>query len=265
MLDDYLSALADRASPHTVKGYGDDLRDFDSWFFITNGQMLMPDALTTTDAREYRQHLIQQGARPATVNRRLAALKSFAHYHHIALSVRPVAEQAVAPKWLDGREQAALLREAERGCNVQREHAQRDWAIVTLLLNSGLRVSELCALAAEDVNLAERSGALTVRHGKGDKTRTVPLNLDARKAAAAIIFPLGLTSRSVQRAIEALGRRAGVEVSPHTLRHTFAHNLIERVGLERVAALLGHSKLDTTRRYTTPSAADLRRAVETLD
>lgn len=61
-------------------------------------------------------------------------------------------------------------------------------------------------------------------------------------------------------------RRAGVDLSAHTLRHTFAKNLVDAgVTLEKVAALLGHSSLDTTRVYTTPGKSDLEKAVSVLD
>jgi len=63
-----------------------------------------------------------------------------------------------------------------------------------------------------------------------------------------------------------LGRRAGVEVTPHMLRHTFAKNLVDAgVTLEKVAMLLGHSSLNTTKIYTIPGEADLQAAVEALD
>ena len=61
------------------------------------------------------------------------------------------------------------------------------------------------------------------------------------------------------------GRRAGVEVTPHTLRHSFAKNLIDAgVSMEKVAALLGHSNLNTTRIYITPGAEDLQEAVHAI-
>ncbi len=71
-----------------------------------------------------------------------------------------------------------------------------------------------------------------------------------------------LKSSGVQDILGELGRVCGVEVTPHTPRHTFAKNLIDRgVPLNQVATLLGHSSLITTRLYTTPSEADLERAV----
>jgi site-specific recombinase XerD len=77
----------------------------------------------------------------------------------------------------------------------------------------------------------------------------------------------GLTARSAQRILNRYGRAAGIEsLTPHVLRHSFAKNLVDNeVGLEKVAALLGHSNLNTTRIYITPSEQDLERAVETIE
>ena len=78
---------------------------------------------------------------------------------------------------------------------------------------------------------------------------------------------MALSSRSVQRALSRLGKAAGLErLTPHVLRHSFAKNLIDfGVGLEKVAALLGHSNLNTTKIYITPNQKDLEQAVERLE
>ena len=96
---------------------------------------------------------------------------------------RPVPQERPGPRWLDRREQNALLRAVERAGK------PRDLAVVRLLLNTGLRVQELCALTWKDVALSDRKGLLTVRHGKGGKHRQVPLNHDARAALAALGYP----------------------------------------------------------------------------
>ena len=147
------------------------------------------------------------------------------------------------------------------------------------LWHTGLRVSEAITLTQRDVQLSERKGQVTVR-GKGTKQRTVPLNTEARQALQAWldVRPItaddavwistetdcALTVRSVQHVFERYGRAAHVEhLSPHVLRHCFGKNLIDaEVSLEKVAALLGHSNLNTTRIYITPSEQDLAQAVE---
>jgi len=276
-------------SPLTIMGYGSDLGHFLIWYQQTNGELL-EGAFTPTDVREYKAWLqTNERAAPATINRRLAALKAYGAWlvesglaeFNPAAAAREVRQQRLAPRWLDKAAQTRLTRELERGMlaartDGARREAVRNFAIGILLLNTGLRVAELCALMVADLTIGERSGRLVVRSGKGDKYREVPLNLNARKALAdwlawlpaPAVPPLvfALKPRAVQRLLAAVGRRAGVELTPHTLRHTFAHNLINAgVGLDRVAALMGHSNLEATRRYTIPGAADLAQAVGALD
>ncbi len=283
-------------SPLTIKGYLSDLRLFARWFDETNGEAFSLLAWTAADVRAYRQGLLDQGMKPQTINRRLAALAAFGNWAvrkgHLAVNpaqhVRSVAQSPLAPKWLDRRGRAALLRAAEKDVQVARMRYPRLWvlrlrdaAMVVVLINTGLRVGELCALQLTDVQMGERKGSLTVRSGKGGKQRTVPLNGEARRilgeyllhrpqveTAALFVGQRGgaVTARSVQRAVNRLAQDAGLEdVTPHTLRHTFAKSLIDRgVSIEKVAALLGHSDLNITRIYTTPGEQDLREAVETL-
>jgi site-specific recombinase XerD len=269
----------------TVRGYLNDMQAFVRWFEQTNGEAFSPSRLTPTDAREYRQWLLSRQAAPATINRKLAALRAFAQWANVPFDVRGVEEQVLAPRWLDRREQAALLRETERAANnavtaSARLQAARDRSIVLLLLNTGLRISELCALTFTDLELSDRKGKVIVRQGKGSKRREIPLNqsarqairdwLDVRPQTSAMLF-LGrrgdaLTPSGVHRRLVDLAQRAKIEhLSPHTLRHTFAKNLVDSgVGLERVAALLGHANLNTTRVYVAPGQRDLERAVEGL-
>jgi site-specific recombinase XerD len=202
-------------------------------------------------------------------------------------AVRGVAEQKHAPKWLDRRAQARLMRELEKTVtNAHTEPAKlkaaRNLALVRLLLNTGLRVSELCALEMDDIpQLGERSGRLVVREGKGCKRREMPLNADARRAlsawlkvrpqselSAVFVGRRGepLTKSGINRLLDEYDRRADVEVSPHTLHHSFAKNLVDAgISLDRVAALTGHAKLETTRLYTLPGERDLELAVEAVE
>lgn len=296
-IEAFAAHLRDRdRSPATVLSYGRELQHFAAWFEQTNGQPLTPAALTGRDVRDYREFCQTVGRlKPATINRRLAAIRAYGAWlveseqlaSNPAEHVKLIGEAPLAPRSLDRRQLAALERELERSVNAASTEAARfirarDKAIVMLLANTGLRVSELCALEIADVVIAERRGELTVRRGKGNKQRTVPLNVDVRRAivlwralrlsvgASPILFcdhqGEPLRPRGVQRAIEEYGRRAGVPVTPHTLRHTFAKSLADAgVRAEEIAALLGHSKLETTRRYTQPTGRDLAAAVERLE
>ncbi len=158
--------------------------------------------------------------------------------------------------------------------------AWRDEALLNLLLYTGLRVGEAAALRLDDLVLNGKAAKVTVRSGKGLRYREVPLHKDARQALAAYMQvrpadqgdhlflgqrgPLG--SRGIQMQLAALGQAAGVTVTPHMLRHTFATRLLRESGadLVTVAALLGHASIATTQIYTRPGEADMIRAVDKL-
>lgn len=198
-----------------------------------------------------------------------------------------------APKWLTRQEQYALLRAVEQEVQLGELRAKgdtsapgaiwpkRDRALVRLLLAAGLRLSEAAALRLADVEIKPRSGSVTVRSGKGNKRRVVPLNADARKALgewleisrsarndeeALFLSQKGgaLSGRAMAEAVATLGGKAGLEgLHPHILRHSCAKNLVDQgIGIEKVAMILGHESLETTRLYTMPSEGDLQAAVE---
>ncbi len=282
----------------TINGYVADVRLFARWFEQTNHEAFTPQVVTPTDVREYRQHLLNvKRQKASTINRKLAALSTFMVWakevgrieHDPTANVRFVEEAPRGPRYLDKKEQYALQRAIERDLQFSQMHYPRRWlsrrrdaSLVLFLWHTGLRVSEAIAMLKRDVQLSERKGQVAVC-GKGTRQRTVPLNAEARQALQAWLDVRpkgedehvfvstetsdGLTARSAQRILNRYGRAAGIEsLTPHVLRHSFAKNLVDNeVGLEKVAALLGHSNLNTTRIYVTPSENDLERAVETIE
>jgi integrase/recombinase XerC len=290
-LTSFLASLrAEDLSPRTVDGYRLDLLAVSRWYRESRGTELRWEALASTDLISYRQHLASvERLRPATVNRRLQALRRFCHWaqEHKILKADPGeavksvrVTQRGRPHGLEEPEVHALLRVAgESGHG----HARRNYALVQFLLQTGLRISEAAALCFADLKLRERSGSVRVRQGKGRKEREVPLNASARRALRAYLEPRGalrpeaplflsgrggpMAVRSIQNLIAQLARRAKitrVRVSPHTLRHTFAlHYLRQNPGkLVELASLLGHESLDTTALYTRPSIDDLAEDLE---
>lgn len=279
-------------SDKTVKGYLADLHRFAVWFERCNSKELIPINLTPTDIKLYRNWLQEHKAKPTTINRQLAAIRAYAKWAQESeqissnpmRGIRPVQMQKLAPKWLDRSQQNKLISTAEQALNAARTEsatmlAQRDLTIIQVLLNTGLRVGELCDLTFADIVMSPKKGKIIVRQGKGERRREIPLNLDARKALniwlemrgddGALLFSgkrgEGISVSGVHRRLAELGRIAKVDVHPHTLRHSFSKNLIDAgVSLEKVASLLGHSSLSTTRIYTTPGERDLEVAVERL-
>jgi site-specific recombinase XerD len=276
-------------STATVKHYLSDLRQFGHWFETRTGEPFTLQGVTEYDVRDWRDHLAAT-MKPATVNRKLAALAALYRWALEAdqvqrdptIHVNGVAQQPTAPKALSEQELTRILRKAQQGDN------KRDIALLELLAATGLRASEVAGLKVGDAELNERSGWLTVR-GKGRKQRRVPVNAKARRAlreyleeraageqgiAPSAEKPLFLTQKDTEMTpyavwytVKKYAQLAGAEnVSPHTFRHTVATRLVREptVDLVTAATFLGHSRLDTTARYSQPSEEDLAEAAERL-
>ena len=264
---------SDRAK--SARSYVSDIRDFFTWL---EKKAISIKSITPLDMTEYRAYLQIQGRKPSTVNRKLVSLRIFFNWlvqqklilDNPAENIKPVTTQGLTPKWLTRQEQAALMRA------VREKQNPRDEALITLILHTGLRVSEVASLIREDIFIGERSGKVIVRQGKGNKYREVPLNKTVRHVMQkwfkanpdGPLFPnrykKPLSTRAIHNIISEYAYYAKLrDVSPHTLRHTFCKNLIDAgVPIDQVAMMAGHSKLDITRVYTAPSIDDLQSAVE---
>ncbi|MGH8254903.1 MAG: tyrosine-type recombinase/integrase [Steroidobacteraceae bacterium] len=283
-------------APATRRGYGYDLRHFLAWRASVQTEDFTLERLGEYDLIAYRQHLLAAGRRPATVNRRLNALRRLCRWAHSVGNLRADVAHGLRPVRVVRNRQPAGLTDAEAHALLRAAGASthglagRNYALVQLMLQAGLRVGEVAALRVEDVTLHERSGSVRIRAGKGMKAREVPLNATARRALQRYLEggrvltagePLFLSSRgtampvrSIQAAIASLVRRARIKriaASAHSLRHTFALGYLrDNPGkLVELAGLLGHDSLDTTAVYTRPSeddlAADLERSHLNVD
>nr|MBI4156208.1 tyrosine-type recombinase/integrase [Candidatus Woesearchaeota archaeon] len=150
--------------------------------------------------------------------------------------------------------------------------------ILSLLYSSGLRVSELTNLKKNDLNLEANEGI--VKSGKGDKDRIIlfsknlaeELKTYLKDIKSDYLFP-GLrdnkmSPRNIQKLIERLKPKAGIskDISPHTLRHSFATHLHEDgLDIRKIQVLLGHSRIDTTEIYTKVSIKNLKDIKNPLD
>lgn len=158
----------------------------------------------------------------------------------------------------------------------EKPNAVRDKAIIMIMVDGGLRASEVCGLAVSDYE--QRRGQLTIRHGKGDKKRQVYLGEVARKSLWRYLAtrkamkrddPLlmsrdgGALSRFALRSmIEHLGQRAGVDgATCHRFRHTFAINFLRNGGnLFALQEMLGHASLEMVKNYAKIAELDLETA-----
>lgn len=257
--EDYLDHHA--LSPATVRNYLADLRAFTRWQVTHKAH---PQNFAPSDFRAYREHLCNETAQsPATVNRRLQSLRLFGRFlHEMGHAVdNPTREIQLlrnghppAPRTLTRLESNQLAESIRAG---RPSLAQRDHAIMQLMLQAGLRVHEVAALRLSDL-VATRRGMNIHVHGNGrGGGRTVPLNSTAARALrdymptrAAIprvdhLFlsqrGQALSVRSIQRLIDAHARAMGLTgVCAQSLRHTCAKNMLEQThDAARVARWLG--------------------------
>lgn len=230
--------------------------------------------------RDYKTALkVLHLAKPSSVNLALVAVDHF--YRFLELPPPQVAREdlpAQAPRALEPPEQKRFLRAVER-CS-----SARDRAIALLLFYTGLRISECASLTMDDVRLSSRKGLVIVRMGKGNTYREVPLNAEVRTALdnwleqrkqrvsqrnelALFLTRRGtrLATRSMDDVVRRLGQEAHLSLSAHILRHTCLTSLVRNGNdLVLVAELAGHKRLETTHRYSLPTAADREAAMEGL-
>ena len=252
-------------SGHTLRAYRKDLEDFAAYAPKDAGDIEM------IDVRGFVAQQIKNGLTKTTAGRRLSSVRSFLKFltregylkaNPAKLVTTPKAECHL-PKFLSVDDVFALI---ERPEPVGFIHA-RDKAILELLYSSGLRVSEVAALGAEDVST--REGLVKVR-GKGKKERIVPLGSKAaeairgymtekillkKKSKTLFLNRSGtpLSERSIRRVVVKYARLIGVsgQIGPHTMRHTFASHLLQAgADLRVIQELLGHASLSTTQKYT---------------
>lgn len=263
-------------SKHTKRTYLTRVRLFLQWLegSIDGSKVLTNEVDRDFAIRDYRVNLLTSGAKPATVNASLAALDSY--FMHIGLGKAKVRRQdlpATAPKALEHEELRRVLK-AIAHCS------SRDRAICMILLHTGIRISELAALNVADVFVSARKGELTIRNGKGNRHRSIPLNTDLREVLQIylsaprtpdeplFVSRLGkrLSTSAIDHLVRQIANDCGVKMSCHSMRHTMITKLV-RSGLDIVviAELAGHSRLETTRRYSLPTVHDKIRAVERLN
>ena|SRR3989344_2511177 len=156
----------------------------------------------------------------------------------------------------------------------------RSRLLLQFIYSSGVRVSEAVNMKADDINLKERMGK--VKSGKGNKDRIIILSkdwcrlakkyLDRKRVKSAFLFSKKngkpISPDTVQRLVRFCAKKAGIqkEVTPHSLRHSFATHLLEAgVNIRNIQELLGHSNLNTTQIYTHVSTEQLKKVESPLD
>ncbi|MBI5549370.1 MAG: site-specific tyrosine recombinase XerD [Deltaproteobacteria bacterium] len=267
-------------SGNTLEAYSSDLRD---WLdFLAKAGIDEPEEIAPDRVREHLLALHQRGLSHRSQARHLAAIRGL---HRFLLRERHCKRDPTEdietprlrrklPVFLTVVEVEQLLAAPDD----RKPAGERDRAMLEVLYATGLRVSELCSLSADDVNL--RDGYLIAR-GKGSKERIVPLGDYAvawvkrwleqgreamrkgRPSRALFIGPRGtaITRQGVWKIVRRCALAAGIRkaLSPHKLRHSFATHLLERgADLRAVQAMLGHADISTTQIYTHVDRARVR-------
>jgi tyrosine recombinase XerC len=262
-------------SKHTILNYRLDLNEF--------VKFIDKVSVEKVDYQHFRRFLAQlrkKEHRPRTLARKLSSLRSFFKFLHrediikenpAVLLVTPKLDRPL-PKFLSEKEMAKFIESP----SLKKEMGLRDRAILEMLYSTGIRVSELVGLNVEDVDLLSNVAKVA---GKGKKERIVPVGdqalkivrryLEKRKHKSYALFlnKFGkrLSDRSIRNIVDKYIKKAciGQNISPHTLRHSFATHLLDRgADLRFVQELLGHASLSTTQIYTHVTTDKLKKVYD---
>ena len=287
-VEDFTSALTS-VSPATVAAYRRDVAGFVEW--AERAGVDGPQSVDRLTVRRYLASLTTRRRAKRTIARTASSLRRYFGWlqREGAIESDPTTRlsapkgDARLPHVLRADELHRLLDEPLAAADDDPDFVRcRDDAVLELLYGSGLRVSEVCGLTVDDLDL--RHGRLTV-WGKGSKQRRVPLSAPAievlrgwvrsGRSAALTAWPSAdavhdalfvnrrgrpLTPRDVRRILD---HRSPVPTHPHALRHTYATHLLDGgADLRAVQELLGHADLATTQIYTHVSRERLRRVFD---
>lgn len=278
-LDDLLSSWelhlrAERKSPDTLKSYGDGVRAYIE-YCLASGK---PVTVDRTTLREFVDHMLTAGLKPATATSRHLAIRRFSAWLTeegeqgpdplVGLKAPKIDQPVVDP--LTDDELKAML----KACKGSEFMDKRDEALLRLMYTTGGRAGEVVAIRVEDLHLREQPPTVTIYRGKGGKGRNVPL---APEVAAAIDRYLrarrthrlaqspalwlgdrgkGFSYDALHKALRGRALAAGVEgFHPHRLRHTAAHRWLSKGGSEGgLMAVAGWTRPDMLLRYTRAQA-----------
>lgn len=300
LVGEFLRHLRDErdASVYTQRNYRQALDEFCQWSVKERGQAPAWATLKPDDFRYYLRYLGRENFSRAAIALRFSGLRTFYRYlirrGNVELSpIRKLSLPKPAkrlPKFIPAKQMLALLEAPLKEYAELKKHADeapdpapflRDVAILETIYSCGLRISELCGLQADDLDLREQVARL---RGKGKKERLVPIGGPALKAIENYwkLLPLSpggktpvflanpaksrpMYPRLVQLRLKRYLEIAGLDpaLTPHCLRHSYATHLLDAgADLRSVQELLGHAHLVTTQVYTHLTTERLKKAYD---
>lgn len=281
---EYYLKVTKGLSTNSISSYGTDLKEYVE-FIEKNYAISDPNLITKQHIRNFIARLKRKHSTSSSVSRKMSAIRSFHKYLLLEKLVQmdvssgvklPKKEQRL-PVVLSVEEIDALMVAADGDDPLE----LRNKAMLELLYGSGLRISELLDIRLGDLHI--NMGFINVS-GKGNKERIVPVGAESsfalkryldkgrpalKKVTGDIVFVnsrgSGISRVGFYKVLQTLTTKAGItkDVSPHTLRHSFASHLLENgVDLRVVQELLGHEDISTTQIYTHISKAQLQKVYE---
>jgi integrase/recombinase XerC len=277
-----------RYSPGTVQNYRRDIEEFTAWLKLERPGDLRPAMVTADDIRAWivslsdRRHLS-----PASINREVSSLRSFFRWLRATgvvdkdpfARIRALRTPKRLPVWIPEKKMGEITAHLIEKCAGSDAVDRRDALVVLLFYSCGIRLAELTGIETDD--FADDFRSLRV-HGKGDKTRIVPLpeptaelikrhicEISALEIWRSNKKPLFLTEKGeplsraaiyhiVRTELEGMGVQG--KRSPHVLRHTFATHLLDGgADMREIQDLLGHTSLAATQVYTHNSIAQMKK------
>ena len=272
-VSEYLNYLETQRglSKNTILAYQSDLIAF----FDYLGKDVILDELKRKDFSSYTKYLARNEINPSTITRKIASIKGFFRYLCFKRIIKINPSISITPPKLPKRLPKVLtINELEKILSENLDLS--DFAIVELLYSAGIRVSELTELELRNLDLAQN---IIKVFGKGSKERLVPIGkrcsetlkkylkkrelIALRYNSKPYLFlnsdGTKITRQKVYKLVHSLGDIVGKNISPHTIRHSFATHLLERgADLRVVQELLGHASIVTTQLYTHISKKTLR-------
>ncbi len=280
-------ALERGLSPNTVESYTHNIGDFSEWLLSTRKNTL-PQDVSREDVEGYLVVLYERRTAPTTQARTLSALRTFFKFlsSEGAITSSPT-DFILSPKCNRALPDALSTEEIDAmlaTIDLSTPAGYRDSAIVEMLYSCGLRVSELLGLRLKDVIFEEGIVRVT---GKGRKMRLVPISHEAEerlllyyKVRHTLVTEYSedyiflnqrggkvLSRMAVFSIVERCAKLAGINknISPHTLRHSFASHLLEGgADIRQVQELLGHANITTTEIYTHINTRHLHNIISSL-